>query len=136
MQLIKNLLIRAHIFIHTEERARLGVFLAGASAGFALFAVSDPAQAAGFGSWGTNLKNELSGLVAGGLYAAYAGGIALTGLGINKAVEKSKSDNSQITTGNIAAQMLGGPALMTLTYIADTMAESIGGSTAIQHIAR
>lgn len=136
MKLITNLLIRAHILVLTHEAGRLGVFAVGASVGLALFALADPAQAAGFGSWGRNIKNELSGFVEGGLYAAYAGGLAVTGFGVNAAIEKSKSDNSQVTTGSIAAKLLGGPALMTLTYIADTMAESIGGSTALGQMGR
>lgn len=136
MKLIQTLLIRAHIYLLTAESARAGVFAAGAAVGAGLFMVSDPASAAGFGSWGTNLKNELAGLVQGGLYAAYAGGLAVTGLGVNAMMEKSKNDNSQITTGSVAAKLMGGPALMTLTYIADTMAESVGGSTAVSAINR
>jgi hypothetical protein len=136
MKLIKNLMIRAHIYLLTTESARAGVFAAGAAVGAGLFMVSDPASATGFGAWGTNLKNELGGVVQGGLYAAYAGGLAITGLGLNRAMEKSKNENSQITTGSIAAQLIGGPALMTLTYIADTMAESVGGSQATSQMNR
>lgn len=135
MNKILDLITRAHIFALTDERGPAATFAACATFGLGVFLFPEAAQAAGIGQWGRNLKNEMGGVVEGGLYAAYAGGLGLTGFGINKAIAKSKGDN-QTTTGSVFGYTLGGPALMMVTYVADTMAESIGGSTAVSRFGR
>ena len=100
--------------------------------GLALVMAPDVAMA-GIGTWASNAKRELVNVVDFGLYGSYAAGLAATGIGISNAIKKSKGDN-QVTTGSIFGYGLGGPAWMMLTYFAQTMAETMGGSGAATYM--
>lgn len=124
---VKEALLNAQVAAMVNADRVGGVALA--VAGVALVAFPDAALATGIGSWAANAKRELVNVVDFGLYGSYAAGLAATGIGISNAIKKSKGDN-QVTTGSIFGYGLGGPAWMMLTYFAQTMAETMGGSGA------
>ncbi len=88
------------------------------------------ATATNLGGWVTNFKNgTLKPILEFGVYVAYAAGVGVTGVGINKFIKVSKGD-PQTGPGEAAAYTFGGGGLMALGFIADYAANSmtIGGT--------
>ena len=79
----------------------------------------------GLGGFVNTFKNDtLKPLLEFGVYVAYAAGVGVTGVGINKFIKVSKGD-PQTGPGEAAAYTFGGGGLMALGLIADYAANSM-----------
>lgn len=84
----------------------------------------------GLGGFVTRFKQDtLIPLLEFGVYVAYAAGVGVTGVGVNKFIKVSKGD-PQTGPGEAAAYTFGGGALMALGFIADYAANSMNVSGA------
>lgn len=87
--------------------------------------IAEQALAGGLGDWANKFKSEtLRPLLEFGMYGSYVGGVACSGVGVNKFIKLSKGDQ-QTTAGEGLGWTFGGGSLMGLGAIANGVGESM-----------
>ncbi len=100
-----------------------------ASLTLAMLLSPDVAHAAGgIAGWARAIKTQLGDIYDLLIYGAYGGGMVALITAVANGKKKSNGDQS-IKTASIYGNGIGGIALMMFGYLADSLAESVGGSS-------
>ncbi|TDF55919.1 hypothetical protein [Cupriavidus sp. L7L] len=103
--------------------------IAAASVTLSMLLSPDVAHAAGgIAGWARSIKAQLGDVYDLMIYGSYGGGMIGLITSVVNGKKKSNGDQS-IKTASIYGNGLGGVALMMLGYLADSLAESVGGSS-------
>ncbi|SPA23679.1 conserved membrane hypothetical protein [Cupriavidus taiwanensis] len=131
--LLLSTAICLYVLATTGKKLRLeaGSMAAVAAASLTLTMLLSPdvAHAAGgIAGWARAIKAQLGDVYDLLIYGSYGGGMVGLITSVVNGKKKSNGDQS-IKTASIYGNGIGGVALMMLGYLADSLAESVGGSS-------